>query len=153
VTTLIGLNYKDYQVDNMRLYKEIVSQTLWEGVETLKAAGYHEFNIGDMPSWNLLKLSKTLPYFVAKGMFKKKIKKMVLSSMAQDVLINKRKTNELEDINGVLINLANRYNVKIPFNKAIYRICKEKFEEPEKFIPMKLSEIWQEIEKERNKEL
>lgn len=71
ITTLIGLNYKDYQVDNMRLYKEIVSNILWEGVEILKAAGFHEFHIGDMPSWNLLKLSKTLPYLIAKGMLEK----------------------------------------------------------------------------------
>lgn len=151
ITTLIGLNYKDYQVDDMRLYKEIVSRTLWEGVEILKTAGFHEFHIGDMPSWNLLKLSKTLPYFIAKGMFKKKIKKMVLSSMAQDILVNKRKTNELDDINGVLIDLANKYNLKVPYNRAIYTLCKEKFENPEHFIPIKLSEIAQFIEKEKVK--
>lgn len=67
--------------------------------------------------------------------------------MAQDILVNKRKTNELDDINGVLIELANRYNLKVPYNRAIYKICKEKFENPEKFVPMKLAEIWQIIEK------
>jgi len=69
---------------------------------------------------------------------------MVVSSMAQDIIVNGGSTSELESINGYVLSLARQYGVKTPVNDAIYRICKEEFIKSP-FKPVSVDFIWQYI--------
>jgi len=153
VTTLVGLGYgkaqgapKDYPISDMAILQKVLSHTLYEGVLILKAAGYKECSLGGMPTWSTLKLAVTLPRFLTKGTFNKNLKKMQLASMAQDVLVYKRKSNELEGLNGYFVQLAKKYNVPAPYNEAIYELAKEKFQDPETFEPMDVKDVFARIQ-------
>lgn len=138
-TTLMGMGFKD--IDDMSLFQKILSEMLYEGVRIAKAAGYQECHIGDAPPWWLIRAAAQLPQFLTRGIFKRKVKVMVMSSMAQDIIQNSRSDNELEGINGHLLDLAEKYRVDAPFNRSIYDLCKQEFAKPN-FQPLDVSEIW-----------
>ena len=69
---------------------------------------------------------------------------MVISSMAQDVIVNGGGASELETINGYVLALADKYNVSVPVNRAVYEICKKEFAK-QPFTPMTVDEIWQQV--------
>ena len=69
---------------------------------------------------------------------------MVISSMAQDVLLNKTGDSELETINGAILELAKKYNVDVPYNREIYNLCRKEFSKPD-FVPMDIHKVWSEI--------
>ncbi|MBI1289077.1 MAG: hypothetical protein GC178_16040 [Flavobacteriales bacterium] len=104
--------------------QEISSHLLWEGVQTIKKAGTKEVRIPGMPPWMLLRLSLMLPKFVILPIFEKKIRSTNINSMAQDMEAGNDST-ELEDINGYLIDLAEKVGVQVPYNRALYHIFKE----------------------------
>ena len=117
----------------------------YEGTLVAKAAGIEECSIGNMPSWNLIKAAVILPQFLTRGAFKKNVKKMVMSSMAQDIIQNKTGDSELETINGQLLEIAERYKLEVPYNKKVYQLCKREFAK-ENFKSMDIKEVWQEIQ-------
>ena len=82
--TLIGNGYKP--LDNIALYQKILPNTLYEGVRIIQAAGYKECKLGGMPSFFMLKLGTIMPAWIVRPIFKRKVKKMVMSSMTQDIL-------------------------------------------------------------------
>jgi hypothetical protein len=79
------------------------------------------------------------------GLFKRNLKKMVLSSMAQDIIKNQRHESELEAINGYLLALADRHGLEVPYNRAMYRICQEEFGKPV-FEPLDVKDLWRRID-------
>lgn len=141
-TTLSGLGY--IPIDNMALFQKILSNLTYEGVKIVKAAGHKECKIGDTPGWLLIKASALLPQFLTRALFKRNVKKMVLSSMAQDVIQNAGTKTELQDINGYLLALADKYQVDAPYNRAIYQLCQEFFS-ADKFQPLSIDAIWQKM--------
>lgn len=138
-TTLVG--FPAQPVSDDALFQKILSGLTYEGVNIAKAAGYKECKLGGMPGWNLIALSALAPQWLTRYAFRKNVQKMVVSSMAQDVLQARRGDNELESINGYLLQLANQYQVDAPYNRAMYRLCREAFADAE-FKPLEVQEVW-----------
>lgn len=142
-TTLVGFGYQP--IDDESIFQKVLSNLTYEGTRIAQKAGYEECKLGGMPSWFLIKLSANLPQFLTRGLFRKNVKKMVVSSMAQDVIANKRGDNELESINGYLLELADKYQVDAPYNRAMYALCKEAFANPD-FKPVTVKQAWQKMQ-------
>ena len=146
VTTLIGHGYRDGIDQN--LFQRILPNTLYEGVRVLDAAGIPECRLGGMPSWGKLKAGATLPLFLTRGLFRRNVAKMQRSSMSQDIIGRHAGVSELESLTGYIIKLAEKNGVDVPFNRTIYRLCKERFAMKE-FEPMQIEDVWKEIQIER----
>ena len=144
VTTLVGHRFRE--ISDPAAFQRILSSLLYEGVEIVKAAGYRECKLGGMPSWAILWLGAKLPRLVTKPLFDRNVKKMVMSSMAQDVLQRGGKENELETINGYIVGLADRLGMKAPVNRTIYEMCRREFSRPG-FKPLDVKDVWAEIKK------
>ena len=141
-TTLVGFKYRE--IGSLPLFKKVLSNSLYEGIKVLKAMGIKEYKAGDMPTWAKIKASATLPDFITMGIFRKSLAKMVLSSMAQDILQRKSGISELDSLLGEFIRLAGQYNVPTPYNGAVYRLCKEEFAKPD-FKPLTEEQVWQAV--------
>jgi 2-dehydropantoate 2-reductase len=144
VTTLIGHGLRP--VSSVALLQRLLSNVLYEGVCVVKAAGFKECKIGGMPPWALLRASATLPQFLTRPLFKKNLAKMVMSSMAQDVIQRKAGDSELETINGYIVRLAEQTGTPAPYNRAIYALCRQEFAKPG-FEPMDVKAVWAHVEK------
>ena len=140
LSTLVALHQND-QSKSKKFQKLLTSMT-YEGIKVMKAAGYKESKLGGMPGWLLITAAGVLPGFVTRKPYLKNLKKMVVSSMAQDIIVNGSSTSELESINGYVLSLARQYGVKTPVNDAIYKICKEEFIKSP-FKPISVDFIWQ----------
>jgi len=144
-TTLVGFKYRE--ISSMPLFKKVLSNSMYEGVKIIKAAGIKEFKVGNMPSWSKIKASATLPDFITNGIFKKNLDKMVLSSMAQDILQRKTNTSELDSLLGHFVELADQYKVSAPYNKAVYELCKTEFVKSN-FKPLTEEQVWEAVKRE-----
>ncbi len=143
-TTLVGMGYRE--ISNLHAFKQILTNSMYEGVKILKKMGRKEFKAHNMPTWLSITAGAKLPNFITDGMFKKNIKKMVLSSMAQDIIQRKAGASELDSLIGEFVALADKHNVIIPYNRTVYRLCKDRFYR-EQFLPMTEEEVLAEIEK------
>lgn len=141
--TLVGQGYRP--VSNFAVYQKLLPNTLWEGVKIIKAAGYKECKMGGMPSFFILRLGAIIPSWIARPLFKKKIKTMVMSSMTQDVLLRGSDTSEIDSLTGYIVDLAEKHHVPAPYNKTIYRLAKEHFRPG--FQPLRCEEVMAEVEK------
>lgn len=144
LTTLIGLRF--VEINNMPLFKKVLTNLTYEGVQIVKASGYTECKLGGMPSWTTIWLGAHLPYFLAKGLFTKNVAKMVLSSMAQDVLQRKGQETELDTLNGYFVELGTKAGMKIPYNRAVYELSKEEFSK-EDFKPIPIEQVYDRVKK------
>ncbi len=142
VTTLVGHGYGP--VEPLPLFQRILSNVLLEGIQIVRAAGHREFRISGMPNWALIKASAKLPQFATLPLFRRNLRKMVRSSMSQDVIQCGRHESELEDINGYLIGLADSHGIPAPYNRAVYRLCQEHFSRPA-FAPVPVRDVWNRI--------
>ena len=145
LTTLVGHTYRP--ISDPALFQKLLTNLTWEGVEITKAAGYRECKLGGMPSWGKLWAGAHLPRLITKPMFERNVKKMVLSSMAQDILQRGGTESEIETINGYLLRLADRHGVDAPFNRAIYALSKEEFAKPD-FEPLDVTAVWARVQEE-----
>jgi len=144
LTTLIG--HKQRPVSDPALFQKLLAGLTWEGVEIVRGAGIKECKLGGMPPWRTIWIGAKLPRMLTKGVFDKSVRKMVLSSMAQDVLQHRRGQSELETINGEIVKIADRTGHQAPFNRAIYELCKAEFAKPD-FKPLDVKQVWQEVSK------
>ena len=144
-TTLVGFKYRE--IGSLPLFKKVLSNSMYEGIKILQAMGIREYKADNMPSWGKIKASATLPDFITMGIFKKNLAKMVLSSMAQDILQRKAKVSELDSLLGEFVKLADQHNIAIPYNKAVYKLCKDEFVKPG-FKPLAEEQVWQAVQKE-----
>jgi 2-dehydropantoate 2-reductase len=141
--TLVGRGY--CPVSNFTVYQKLLSQTLWEGVRVIKAAGYKEFKMAGLPSFLLLRLGAAMPGWVARPIFKHKIKSMVVSSMTQDILLRGSGVSEIDSLTGYMVRLAEKHHVQAPYNQTIYRLAKEHFGPG--FQPMRCEDVLAAVEK------
>ena len=139
LTTLIGFGFR--KITDMKTFQILLTNLLYEGTMIAKAAGYKECKIGGMPPWFKIKAGATMPRFLTKFMFKNNVKKMVISSMAQDIIQRKQHESEIESINGYFCNLAETNGIPAPFNKTIYELCLREFARPV-FNPLDVNYIW-----------
>ena len=76
---LVGRGWRP--LSNLAVYQQLLSQTLWEGVRIIRAAGYHEYRIPGMPPFSLLHLTTLIPGWVIRPVFKRRLSAMAMSSM------------------------------------------------------------------------
>lgn len=143
LTTLVGHGFQP--ISEPALFQRLLSNLTYEGVQIVKAAGYCELQVGAMPSWALMTAAARLPQALTKRAFDKNVKKMVVSSMAQDVLQRKGSDTELESINGYFLAMADANGLKVPYNRAVYELAKENFAKPD-FRPLDVRDVWKRVE-------
>jgi 2-dehydropantoate 2-reductase len=139
VTTLVGHGFRE--ISDFGVFQKILSNTLYEGVKIVKAAGFKECKLGGMPPWILIQLSAKLPGVLTRPLFRKNVKKMVMSSMSQDIIQRGGTDSELESLAGYILRLARQNRVHAPYNEAIHELCAERFGKPG-FSPMDVREVW-----------
>jgi len=142
--TLVGLDIKTKSAFNDIV--EITYKILSEGIEVLKNYGIEEHKLSNLPSWKIIALGQKLPKFISSSIAYRNSKKSVINSMAQDIIIKKKNQSELESLNGHIIQIADARNIPIPYNKAIYQICMDRFSQIP-FESMSAKEINEEIKK------
>ncbi len=144
LTTLIGHNVKP--VSDEALFQKVLTNLLLEGVKIARASGYDQCRIGGMPSWGLIWAGAKLPRLFTKAMFRRNARKMVMSSMAQDIIQRGGHESELENINGYFLKLAETHGVDAPFNRAVYDLCRREFAKS-KFQPVDIHVVWEEVKR------
>ena len=134
-------------LSNLAAYQQLLSQTLWEGIRIIRAAGYREHRIAGIPPFALLHLVAALPGWMTRPVFKRELCAMRMSSMTQDVVLRGAHDTELESITGYIVGLAAQHGVPAPYNRAIYRLGREKFHPG--FEPLRCEEVLAAVERER----
>jgi 2-dehydropantoate 2-reductase len=142
ISTLTAQGYEE--IADIKTFKKITTHVLQEGIQILKALGVKEVQLGNVPKWKIIELVMKLPDFIGMVVFKKNYKKLVISSMAYDIIKAGKKKSEIDTISGHLVSLAERNGIKARYNKAVYKIGKEKFSQVP-FKSMKPKELWDEI--------
>jgi 2-dehydropantoate 2-reductase len=143
---LVGRGWRP--LSNLAVYQQLLSQTLWEGVRIIRAVGYHEYRISGMPPFSFLRLATLLPGVVLRPVFKRKLSAMAMSSMTQDVAMRGAHDTELESITGYVVRLAAEHGVPAPYNRAIYRLGREKFRPG--FEPLRCEDVLAAVEREKS---
>jgi 2-dehydropantoate 2-reductase len=136
-------------LSNLDVYQQLLIQALWEGVQVVRAAGYREHRIAGMPPFALLHLVAVLPGWLTRPLFKRRVSAMRMSSMTQDVVLRGAQDTELESITGYIVRLAAENGVPVPYNRAIYRLGRQKFRPG--FEPLSPEEVLAAVEEERKK--
>lgn len=148
VFTLISSELKDD--DEIYLLWQILINTYYEGIEVVKAAGYKEFELRGLLSWDVIEIGRKLDKNAAVTNFKGSTKYAWLNSMSQDMIRRQRSRSELESLNGYLLNLAESVSIEVPYNQIIYKLCKQQFEKrPYQPLPVKV--VWEKINEELNR--
>jgi 2-dehydropantoate 2-reductase len=142
VTTLLGLNYRP--IDDLDLFQKIIAGTLYEGAQVVRAAGAREIRLGPIPTWRTLWAAAHLPQALTRGLFRRNLSQMTITSMGQDVLQRKKTDTELEYLNGYLVSLADQVHHPAPYNRTVYRLCRAAFSRPG-FEPLSARLVWDEI--------
>ncbi|MHA2323792.1 MAG: ketopantoate reductase family protein [Promethearchaeota archaeon] len=146
--TLISSKLKDD--DAIFKLWNIFMNVYLEGVKVVKAAGYKEFKLKGLPSWDVMEMGKNLDKATAINNFSRNLKYSWFNSMAQDMIHRRKDKSELESLTGYLIKLADSLNIKIPNNKVIYELSKKQFE-IKPYQPLPVERVWEEINKNLNK--
>jgi 2-dehydropantoate 2-reductase len=129
------------------IFQQLLTQTLWEGVRTIRAAGFREYHIPMMPSFAFLHLAAVLPGWLIRPLFRRRLRAMYISSMTQDVALRGAQDTELESITGYVVRLAAEHGVAAPYNRAIYRLGRENFHPG--FKPLSCEAVLAAVEQEQ----
>jgi 2-dehydropantoate 2-reductase len=128
------------------IFQRLLTQTLWEGVRAIRAAEHREYRLPGMPSFALLHLTATLPDWIVRPLFRRRLRAMRMSSMTQDVMLHGAQGTELESITGYIVDLATQHGVPAPYNRAILKLGREKFHPG--FTPIACEEVMAAVERE-----
>jgi 2-dehydropantoate 2-reductase len=142
--TAIGYKYFDIPDSSMKYLAKLYTRMILEGIRVVKAAGYREFRMKKAPAWGFISLVEKLPRQISNRIFASKLKDLFVPSMGQDILQRGKRISELESINGALIELADKYGIDIPINRAVYQYCREAFPKPQ-FTPLDLRDLWDRV--------
>ena len=134
---LVGRGWKP--LSNLAVYQELLTQTLWEGIRIIRAAGYREYRIAGIPSFAFLRAGTLLPGWLLRPVFKRRLSGYEMGSMTQDVALRGATDTELESITGYIVDLAAQCGVAAPYNRAILRLGREKFRPG--FLPMRCEDV------------
>jgi len=138
VTTIIGNSH--HEKSALIPLQHVLTQLTYEGVKTLKAAGYKESLSSLLPSWSLIISSKYIPLIFTRAIFRKKLALIGSTSMAADILSKGSGVSELASINGYLLNLAEQHNIDVPYSKRLYKLCERNFAD-KPFTPMSSEQL------------
>jgi 2-dehydropantoate 2-reductase len=134
-------------LSNPAIFQRLLTQTLWEGVRTIRAARHREYRLPGMPSFALLQLTATLPGWLIRPLFRRRLRAMRMSSMTQDVMQHGAQATELESITGYIVDLAAQHGVPVPYNRAILKLGRERFRPG--FTPITCEEVLAAVEREQ----
>ena len=146
--TLISSDLKDD--DAIFKLWNIFMNVYLEGVKVVKAAGYKEYKLKGLPSWNVMEMGKNLDKATAINNFGRNLKYSWFNSMAQDMIHRKKNQSELESLTGYLIKFADSLDIKIPYNRMIYKLSKEQFKKVP-YQPLPVEVVWEKITDELNR--
>ena len=147
--TLISSELKDD--DAIFKLWQIFMNVYLEGAKVVKAAGYKEFELKGLPSWNVMELGRNLDKSMAIKNFGRNLKYSWFNSMAQDMIHRKKNQSELESLTGYLVKLADSLNINIPYNRVIYKLSKQQFEK-RPYQPLLVETVWEAINRNLNKD-
>jgi 2-dehydropantoate 2-reductase len=142
---LVGRGWRP--LSDLATYQQLLSQTLWEGVRIVRAAGFREHRIPGLPSFALLGLMAWLPGWLTRPLFRRRLRAMNMSSMTQDVALRGAHDTEIVSITGYIVGLAAKHGVPAPYNRAIYGLGLERFRPG--FEPLPCEEVLAAVEAER----
>ena len=144
---LVGHGYQT--LSSFPVYQHLLSQTLWEGVRVVKAAGYHEHKIAGMPPFAVIRASALLPGWLTRPVVRRRLRAMVMSSMTQDVMLRGAFNTELESITGYLVKLASQVGVPAPYNETIYELGQKHFHPG--FTPLRCEDVLRAVQETKAK--
>ncbi|MFW9987125.1 MAG: ketopantoate reductase family protein [Candidatus Odinarchaeota archaeon] len=139
ILTLI--NHNNPTLKSISLLREIIVTTLNEGINIVQAAGYHEHSLPGFVPWKELRDAVNLPPEKADKFFSRFFINRGPNSMIQDMIIRQKGQSELEYLNGYFIKLANSLGIDAPFNKILYKLCKENFKKTP-YQPLEPEEVY-----------
>lgn len=143
LSTLIG--YGILPISDYSAFQILITNTIWEAVQILKAAGFNEYKLPGFTSWSSLEATIKLPLSATQKQFKENMSKMKISSMTQDIIQRDLGVSELESLNGYIVKLAEKHKVSAPYNKTVYNLSKNNFKKG--FQPMDVNEVLDEVQK------
>jgi len=126
-------------------FRFILSNSMSEALVVYKHAKIKPKSLGKMIPWiapYILRLPNWLFFRVASNMIK--IDPTARSSMWED--LKNLKITEIDYITGEILRLADKFNVKIPFNRKIYSLVKEAELRKKGSPALSSSELMKEIE-------
>jgi len=144
--TLVGRGFAP--VSDFGVYQHLLSNIWWEGVQVIQAAGYYEYKIDGLPTFLQIRLARLMPGWIARPLFKRKLKSLIMTSMTQDVFLRHTQSTELESLTGYIVRLAAEHHVAVPYNDAIYRLARKYFRPG--FVPMRCEDVLAEVEREKH---
>jgi len=125
LTALVGFQEQSNRFSGALAHMS--ARLIWEGVQVIKANGFKEHKLGNIPSWSAIRISAMLPGFVTSIFYRFAVREdLGPNSTAQDLSVGKT-TTELEYLNGYMLNLAQKAGLHMPINQAVYEIAKEHF--------------------------
>jgi len=156
---IINLSNATFTLISSELKDDDAIFTLWkifmnvylEGVKVVKAAGYKEFRLKGLPSWEVMEMGKNLDKATAIKNFGRNLKYSWFNSMAQDMIHRKKNQSELESLTGYVVRLADSLKINIPYNRVIYKLSKQQFEK-KPYQPLPVETVWETINKNLNKD-
>ncbi len=147
LAALIG--FQELPMASFDAFTHMIAKLIWEGITVIKANGFKEHKLGNLPSWRALRMSATLPAVLISALYRfRALEEVGLNSTAQDLLAGKT-TTELESLNGYMLTLAKKAGLSMPINQAVYEIAKERF--GPNFQPMTKRELLTDIHKRLQK--
>lgn len=129
ITMLAGLGVRP--IEDVAALKRCTAHVLYEGKQLLRLAGVREVPLAQAPPWRVITATVRLPGFITTPLFRRNLRKVHMSSMAQDVYLAHRGPTELESLNGYFIRLADTLGCAAPYNRALYRITQDWLAHPE----------------------
>ena len=93
----------------------------------VEKAGYKEYSFDTAPDWKFFRYFPYLPNPIAKTVLQKKLKRVNISSMQQD--LERGRPTELESINGELVKLAEKVGAPAPLNTELLELCRSYFKQ------------------------
>ncbi|MFX1277056.1 MAG: ketopantoate reductase family protein [Promethearchaeota archaeon] len=146
ILTLIDFNYDKMlnEISSISKLRKILINMLNEGIQIIQSAGYKEYKLKGIPSWKILKIMRDTPDDKADELFKQSMKEYGVNSMMQDIIIRGKSQSELESLNGYFVKLADSLNIKAPFIKTVYQLCKTQFNKST-FQPLNIDVVWNKI--------
>lgn len=120
--------------------REIIVETMKEGLNILKKSNIKIKRLSDIdPVVMIKRLEKYNSIFLLIGSCFTGLKKNARNSMWQS--LNRKKTTEIDYINGVIVNIAKNNNLNAPINKKLIELIKKKEKASKQYNPIKLKKI------------
>jgi len=138
--TLVGLNL--HKISSFSKLSLLATQVISAGINIIQKDGYNEHVLRSLPNWKTISLSLKIPSFLRTLIFKKNVRHSAINSMAQDLIMKKRNITELDTLNGYILQLAQKNDVKAPYNKSLYDLSRKVFSD-EVFEPLSVDETFE----------